>query len=338
MEAFVYWLPLVWACILGVAVAMYVVLDGFDLGLGILFPFSPAEQDRDVMMNSVAPFWDGNETWLILGGGGLFVAFPLAYSIIMPALYLPIIIMLLALVFRGVAFEFRWVAKPRHAFWDLAFAWGSIVATFMQGVVLAGLLDGIKVENNAFAGGTFDWLTPFSMVVGLSMVAGYALLGATWLIMKTEGSTAVKARQQAKTLLLIVLAAMAIISLWTPLAYERIFDRWFTLPNLFYLIPIPLLTALAAWTCWRALHDETSEATPFTAAVSLFLLGFAGLAISNLPYMIPPSLTVWETAAPPSSQIFMLIGTLLMLPIILGYTVFVYWTFRGKVRPGEGYH
>ncbi len=338
MEAFVYWLPLVWACILGVAVAMYVVLDGFDLGLGILFPFSPAEQDRDVMMNSVAPFWDGNETWLILGGGGLFVAFPLAYSIIMPALYLPIIIMLLALVFRGVAFEFRWVAKPRHAFWDLAFAWGSIVATFMQGVVLAGLLDGIKVENNAFAGGTFDWLTPFSMVVGLSMVAGYALLGATWLIMKTEGSTAVKARQQAKTLLLIVLAAMAIISLWTPLAYERIFDRWFTLPNLFYLTPIPLLTALAAWTCWRALHDETSEATPFTAAVSLFLLGFAGLAISNLPYMIPPSLTVWEAAAPPSSQIFMLIGTLLMLPIILGYTVFVYWTFRGKVRPGEGYH
>jgi cytochrome d ubiquinol oxidase subunit II len=337
VEAIAYWLPVAWVGVLGAAVALYVLLDGFDLGIGILFPLNPEEEKRDQMMNSVAPFWDGNETWLILGGGGLFVAFPLAYSIIMPAFYLPVIIMLLALVFRGVAFEFRWVAKPKHEFWDLAFAGGSIVAAFMQGVILGGLLQGITVANGAFAGGAFDWLSPFSLFTGLATIAGYGLLGATWLIMKTEGELAVRARAQARAFLMVVLTAMVIVSLWTPLMFARIWERWFVLPNLFYLSPIPLLTALAAYSCWRGVETR-HDSMPFISAVALFLLGFLGLAVSNMPYIVPPSVTIWEAAAHPSSQIFMLIGVLLLLPVILAYTVFVYWTFRGKVRPGEGYH
>lgn len=337
MDSIHFWLPVVWAAIIGIAVAMYVILDGFDLGLGILFPFTPEEARRDVMMNSVAPFWDGNETWLVLGGGGLFVAFPLAYAVLMPALYLPIILMLLGLIFRGVAFEFRWTAKPSHEFWDNAFAWGSIVATFMQGVVLGGFLQGIHVENRAFAGGALDWLAPFPIFTGFALLAGYALLGTTWLVMKTEGELATNARRWAQQLLLVVLATMVIVSLWTPLAFDRIAERWFTWPNLLYLSPVPLLTAVAAFTCWHGLRTGR-DAMPFLSAVAMFLLGFVGLAISNVPYLIPPTLTFWDTAAVPESQIFMLIGVLLMLPLILGYTVFVYWTFRGKVREGEGYH
>jgi cytochrome d ubiquinol oxidase subunit II len=332
-----YWLPLVWVSVLGVAVALYVVLDGFDLGIGILFPTNPDEADRDQMMNSVAPFWDGNETWLVLGGGGLFVAFPLAYSIIMPAVYLPVIIMLLALVFRGVAFEFRWVAKPHHQFWDLAFAGGSIVASFMQGVILGALLQGIEVSGNAFAGGTFDWLSPFSLLTGVAVVAGYALLGATWLVMKTDGEVATRAREHAKQLLPVVLAALLVVSLWTPFAIPRIYERWFSFPNFLILSPVPLLTAYAAWSCWSGLA-EGREVKPFISTIALFLLGFVGLAVSNLPYIVPPSVDVWQGAAHPSSQLFMLVGVLLLLPIILAYTAFVYFTFRGKVRAGEGYH
>ena len=331
------WLPLVWAAILGIAVALYVILDGFDLGLGILFPATPAEDDRDVMMNTVAPFWDGNETWLVLGGGGLLAAFPKAYAIIMPAVYLPLIVMLLALVFRGVAFEFRWVSKPHHWFWDHAFAWGSITAAFMQGVILGTLLQGIPVKDGAYAGGPLDWATPFALFTGLAVVAGYALLAATWLVMKTEGEVATVARSQAKLLLLIVLFVMAVISLWTPWTIPRIAERWFTMPNLVYLSPVPILSALAAFVCWRGLHSR-SENSPFFAAVALFLLGYAGLVISNAPYLVPASLTVWQAAPPVKSQLFLLTGTLVMLPVILGYTIFIYYTFRGKVRHGEGYH
>jgi cytochrome d ubiquinol oxidase subunit II len=336
-EAMAMWLPIIWIGLLGAAVALYVVLDGFDLGIGILFPFSPEEQDRDVMMNSVAPFWDGNETWLVLGGGGLFVAFPLAYGIIMSGFYLPIIIMLLALVFRGVAFEYRWVAKPDHRWWDIAFAGGSITAALMQGIILGGLLHGLPVKDGHFNGGMLDWLQPFPLFVGLATVAGYALLGTTWLIMRTEGEVAAQARVQAPGLLIVVLAAMTIVSFWTPLAEPRIWDRWFTLPNLFYLAPIPILTALAALTVWRGLANQHDNA-PFFGTVALFLLGFVGLAISTLPYLVPPTITIWDAAAAPSSQLFMLIGTVALLPMILAYTAFVYWTFRGKVKPGEGYH
>ncbi|MDQ8698297.1 cytochrome d ubiquinol oxidase subunit II [Hyphomicrobium sp. LHD-15] len=337
MDGLAYWLPLIWVSVLGIAVALYVVLDGFDLGIGILFPANPREADRDQMMNSVAPFWDGNETWLVLGGGGLFVAFPLAYSIIMPAVYLPVLIMLLALVFRGVAFEFRWVAKPHHQMWDIAFAGGSIVASFMQGLILGALLEGITVSNGAFSGGTFDWLSPFSLLTGLAVVAGYGLIGATWLVMKTDGDVQARARDHAKLLLPIVLTALLIVSLWTPIAVPRIFERWFTLPNFLLLAPVPLLTAYAAWSCWSGLATR-HDTKPFVATIALFLLGFVGLAVSNLPYLVPPSLDVWQAAAHPSSQLFMLIGVLIFVPVILAYTVFVYWTFRGKVKAGEGYH
>lgn len=331
------WLPLAWAAIIGLAVALYVVLDGFDLGIGILFPFAPKESDRDVMMNSVAPFWDGNETWLVLGGAGLFVAFPLAYSIIMPAVYLPLIAMLLALVFRGVAFEFRWVSKPQHKAWDWAFIGGSITAAFMQGVILGAVLQEIKVTDNAFSGGMFDWLTPFALFTGCAVVVGYALLAATWLIMKTEGPVAERSRAQAKLLLPLLLVSFAVVSLWTPFAMPRIFDRWFTWPNIAFLSPVPLLTALAAWVCWRGLASD-KDTTPFVAGIALFLLAYAGLVLSNMPYLVPPTLTVWQAAAAPSSQLFMFVGTVVMIPIILGYTAFVYYTFRGKIREGEGYH
>jgi len=329
------YLPVIWAAIIGAAVAMYVILDGFDLGIGILFPFAQTERERDQMMNSVAPFWDGNETWLVLGGAGMMVAFPPAYSIILPALYLPVIIMLLALVFRGVAFEFRWLGVTSKGHWT--FAAGSALAAFCQGLILGGLIQGIKVENGAFAGGAFDWATPFAVLCGLGLVTGYGLLGATWLIMKTEGTIAKRARTEAKLLLRAVLAFMAIVSVWTPLAFERVAERWFALPNILFFWWVPAATALVAFAIWRSI-ETGREALPFIASIALFLLGYLGLVISNFPYLVPPSLTIWQTAAAPATHVFMLMGTLVMLPIILGYTIFVYWTFSGKLREGEGYH
>jgi cytochrome d ubiquinol oxidase subunit II len=331
------YLPVICAAIIGCAVAMYVILDGFDLGIGILFPFAESEHERDQMMNSVAPFWDGNETWLVLGGAGLMVTFPLAYSIILPSLYLPVIVMLLALVFRGVAFEFRWIGVTSKPHWTFAFATGSTLAAFCQGLILGGLVQGIKVENGAFAGGAFDWATPFAVLCGLGLVAGYALLGATWLIMKTEGRTADHARAKAKALLVVVLAFMVIVSLWTPLAFDRIAVRWFSLPNILFFWWVPVATALVAFVAWRAI-ESGREALPFLAAIALFLLGYLGLLISDFPNIVPPSLTIWQAAASPPTHIFFLMGTLVMLPIIFGYTIFVYWIFSGKLREGGGYH
>jgi cytochrome d ubiquinol oxidase subunit II len=331
------YLPVIWAAIIGLAVAMYVILDGFDLGIGILFPFAETERERDQMMNSIAPFWDGNETWLVLGGAGMMVVFPLAYSIILPALYLPVIIMLLALVFRGVAFEFRWIGVTSKRYWTVAFAAGSVLAGFCQGLILGGLIQGIKVENGAFAGSAFDWATPFAVLCGLGLVAGYSLLGATWLIMKTQGGVAKRARIEAKLLLVAVLAFMVIVSVWTPLAFERIAVRWFSLPNILFFWWVPAATALVAFAAWRWLETER-EVLPFLATIALFLLGYLGLLISNFPYLVPPSLTIWQTAAAPATHIFMLMGTLVILPIILGYVIFVYWIFGGKPRESEGYH
>ena len=331
-----WYLPVIWAGLIGTAVAMYVTLDGFDLGIGILFPFAGSERERDQMMRTVAPFWDGNETWLVLGGGGLWVAFPSAYAVIMPALYLPVIVMLLALVFRGVAFEFRTVSRSK-TWLNVAFSLGSGLAAFAQGVILGGLIQGIPVASGAYAGGPLDWATPFAGVCGLAMIAGYGLLGATWLTMKTEGPVSRRAREHAKVLLLAVLLFMAAISLWTPLTEPRIAARWFTLPNFLFLWPVPVVTALVAFLIWRGL-ERGREFPPFLGAIVLFLLGYLGLVISNFPYLVPPSLTVWQTAAAPASQIFMLLGTLVLLPIILGYIGFVYWLFRGKVREGESYH
>jgi cytochrome d ubiquinol oxidase subunit II len=332
-----WYLPVIWAALIGTAVALYVVLDGFDLGTGILFPFARSERERDQMMDSIAPFWDGNETWLVLGGGGLWVAFPHAYAIIMPALYLPVIVMLLALVFRGVSFEFRAVADTSKKYWNFAFAAGSTLAAFCQGVILAGLIQGIDVEDSAFAGGSFDWARPFAILCGLGVVAGYALLGATWLVMKTEGAVADRARHHAKELLIAVMVFMAAVSLWTPLAFPDIRERWFSVPNIYLLWPVPLLTLLIAVMAWRWL-DARRDVLPFLAAIALFLLGYLGLVISIFPYIVPGVMTVWDAAAAPASQIFLLLGTVFLLPIILGYYGFIYWLFHGKVREGEGYH
>jgi cytochrome d ubiquinol oxidase subunit II len=330
-------LPVIWAALIGIAVALYVILDGFDLGIGILFPFFSREADRDRMMNSVAPFWDGNETWLILGGNGLFVAFPTAYAIVMPALYVPLIVMLLALVFRGVAFEFRWVAKPHHRKWDIAFAAGSTLAAFCQGVMLGGLIDGLRVENRQFAGGAFDWLTSFSLICGMGLVVGYALIGACWLVMKTTDDLERKSRAMAQPLLIGLVAFVVLVSLWTPFEFQRIADRWFSMPNLLYLSPLPILTALLVIVCWRGIRSGHATAS-FYSAVAVFVLAFVGLAISSYPYLVPWELTLWDAAGSPAAQKFIFIGIVILLPFILGYTVFSYYTFRGRLREGEGYH
>ena len=336
MTGMEWYLPLIWAALLGTAVALYVILDGFDLGIGILFPFAKSDAERDQMMASVAPFWDGNETWLVLGGGGLLVAFPAAYAVIMPAFYIPVIVMLLALVMRGVTFEFRGIARHKGR-WNAIFAAASTLAAFCQGVILGGFVHGVPIANGQFAGGPLGWATPFAVLCGLGVVAGYALTGATWLSMKTEGALAAHSRAQARMLLIAVLVFMGIVSLWTPLAVPRIAARWFSWPNILFLWPVPIITVLVAYAAWKWL-GEGREVRPFFCAIALFLLGYLGLAISTFPYLVPPSLTIWAAAAAPASQIFMLIGTLFLLPIILGYTGFIYWLFRGKVRAGESYH
>jgi cytochrome d ubiquinol oxidase subunit II len=329
-------LAMIWAFIIAFAVAAYVVMDGFDLGIGILFPLFPVGRERDQAMNAVAPVWDGNETWLVLGGGGLMAAFPLAYAIVLPALYAPLLAMLLGLVFRGVAFEFRWRDSGHRKAWDLGFFLGSLAATFAQGVTLGALIEGIEVEGRAYGGGWWDWLTPFSLLTGASLVVGYALLGAGWLIWKTEGPLQAQARKLARGLLPGLLAAIGLVSLATPFVEPQYFQRWFESPGLYVSLPMPLLVAGAAWLGWRSL-GRGADRGPFLWSLALFGLTLAGLAISIWPDVIPGRVTIWEAAAPPSSQIFMLVGALVLIPLILAYTAWSYWVFRGKVGE-EGYH
>jgi cytochrome d ubiquinol oxidase subunit II len=333
-------LSIIWFVIIVFATLMYIVMDGFDLGIGILFPFIRGAEDRDVMVNSVAPVWDGNETWLVLGGAALFGAFPLAYATIVDALTIPLSLMLIGLIFRGVAFEFRFKATPAHRpFWDKAFIGGSILATFCQGVVVGAVISGFPVVGRTFAGTQLDWLTPFNLFCGVGLVVAYALLGASWLVMKSEDPLLKRMRDLVKPLLLALLIVMAIISVWTPLVHPSIAIRWFSLPNLFWLLPVPLLVVLCSAWLWRSAGSETGlHSTPFVLTLALVFLGFSGLGISIWPYIIPPSVTLWQAAAPPQSQGFMLVGALFIIPIILVYTFWSYYVFRGKVQPGEGYH
>ena len=331
-------LPLIWAVIILFGVMMYVVMDGFDLGIGLLYPFFPAKPDRDVMMNTVAPVWDGNETWLVMGGAGLLAAFPLAYAVVLSALYLPLILMLLGLVFRGVAFEFRFKSDDAHRrWWDLAFIGGSATATFFQGVALGAFIDGIKVAHGAYAGGPFDWLTPFSLFTGAGLLCAYALLGSTWLIYKTDGPLQKRMVELARPLTFALLAVIAAISVWTPLAHPAIADRWFSLPNLYWFAPVPLLVALCAWRLIVALGREP-QAEPFVLTLALVFLGYSGLGISLWPNIVPPDISIYAASAPPQSQGFTLVGALLILPMILGYTAWSYYVFRGKVRAEESFH
>jgi len=331
-------LPLIWAIIIIFGIMMYVVMDGFDLGIGILFPFIKGEQDRDVMMNTVAPVWDGNETWLVLGGAALFGAFPLAYSVVLSALYLPLMLMLIGLIFRGVAFEFRFKARAekRHI-WDKAFIGGSVAATFFQGVALGAFIDGIPVVNRQYAGGGLDWLSPFTVFCGIALIVAYALLGCTWLIMKTEGHLQARMHKLGRPLALAVLVLMGVVSLWTPLAHSDIAARWFTLPKLFWFLPVPILVFVTMYGLLKAIA-RNAHYTPFLLTLVLIFLGYSGLGISLWPNIIPPSISIWDAAAPPQSQGFMLVGTLFIIPFILGYTFWSYYVFRGKVTHEDGYH
>lgn len=330
-------LPFVWAGLIAFSVFAYVVLDGFDLGIGILFPFLREKSDRDVAMNSIAPVWDGNETWLVLGGGGLFAAFPLAYAVVMPALYAPLIAMLLGLVFRGVAFEFRWRTRRGQFLWDWAFAGGSLLAALSQGIALGALVQGIPVSGRAYAGGWFDWLTLFSVLTGLAVLAGYALLGATWLVLKTGGRLQEDARRFAWGTAIALLVAIVVVSLWTPLLNPVFMDRWFAWPAVLYALPVPAAVAVAGVLLLNGLK-QNHELSPFLAALALFALSYIGLGISFYPHIVPPSITIWQAAAPDSSLRFLLVGTAFLVPIILAYTAYAYWVFRGKVDPHEGYH
>ena len=349
-------LPVVWALLIAVAVFLYVVLDGFDLGIGILFPAFPERDCRDVAVNSVAPVWDGNETWLVLGGGGLFAVFPLAYATILPALYMPLIMMLLALVFRGVAFEMRFKADTATSqlWWDRAFWVGSTVAAFWQGIALGAFVQGIEVADDAYAGGWWDWLSAFSLLTGVALVAGYGLLGACWLVWKTEGELQLRAGNLARILGLATMAFVALVSLAMPFLQPAFRARWFGFPEILFALPVPVLVVLLAYRFivalndmdemaeWRATiaHDDIMwrDAVPFWCALGIFLLSYIGLGFSIWPMIVPPGITIWEAAAPPTSQRFLLVGAAVLIPLILAYNAYAYWLFRGKVRAGQGYH
>ncbi|WP_374275868.1 cytochrome d ubiquinol oxidase subunit II [Brevundimonas sp.] len=340
-------LPLIWAGAIALAVMLYVVLDGFDLGVGILFPFAKSKEERDIMMNTIAPVWDGNETWLILGGGGLLAAFPLAYSVLMPAFYLPVLLMLAGLILRGVAFEFRFRARKRgRKFWTQMFAFGSILATLAQGLILGGFIQGVTVREDRFAGGGLDWLTPYTLLVAVGVLAGYALLGAAWLMLKTEDNLHGDARRWAAISGVATAGLLAAVSVATLFAHPRLALRWgfdvtegFSLDFgvLAPLSPIPLLglagLALVAWGVRKGSHTW-----PFVGALTVFLSGYLGLAAGFFPYIVPYALNFRQAAAPENALMFMGAGAVFVLPAILAYTAWVYWVFRGKINEETGYH
>ena len=330
-------LPVVWFFIIGFGVLMYVLLDGFVLGLGILSPFADDEHQRDLMMNTAAPIWDGNETWLVLGGVGLFAAFPKAYSLLLSALYLPVLLMVIALIFRGVAFEFRFKAERSRWVWGVAFHLGSLAAAFAQGVILGALVEGMPLKEGKYVEGALGWFSPFAMLTGVALIFGYALLGATWLILKTEGRVQRIAFDLTRPLMMIVICCMFLVSVSLPFLDSQLMQRWFTLPNFLYLSPVPLLTAANAVALWFAV-TRNRELAPFVLSLSFFGLGFLGLVLGVWPNIVPPHLSIWQAAAPVSSLGFTLVGTAIMLPAVLAYTAYSYRVFRGKVSEGAGYH
>ncbi|WP_413166251.1 cytochrome d ubiquinol oxidase subunit II [Aeromonas salmonicida] len=327
-------LTLVWAAIISFSIIMYVLMDGFDLGQGILFPFAPTEYQRDVMMNSVAPVWDGNETWLVLGGTGLLAAFPVVYSVFLPALYIGVFMLLVGLIFRGVAFEFRFKAKKSRYLWNWAFAGGSFLASFAQGAVVGAYIQGFKTENFRYVGGALDWFTPFTVITGIGLVSGYALLGATWLIMKSEGEVQNWAYKVAPRLLVLVLAVFMVICAYTPFIDDSVMVRWFDRISIIWIFPV--LVLYCAWVVFQSLRKR-KEGLPFVATMGLFLFTYIGLLTSKWPYIVPPNYTLWDAASSYESQLFLLLGFLFVIPIILTYTAWTYWVFRGKVKQG-GYH
>ena len=333
-----YLLPVLWFGVIGFGVLMYVVLDGFVLGLGILAPFAQDGAQLDHMMNTAAPIWDGNETWLVLGGAGLLAAFPAAYALVLSTLYLPVLLMLIALIFRGVAFEFRFKATRARPFWGAAFSLGSMVAAFAQGVILGAIVQGIPVAHGAAPAGSFSWFSPFSMLTGIAVMFGYALLGASWLVLKTAGPLQQVARGLTRPLVLVVVAFMGLVSAWLPFLVSGVMARWFVGGNCWWLAPGPLLALANAVALWRTALDEGRDARPFMLTLSFFFLGFIGLVLGIWPNIVPPDLGIHAAASSTSSQLFLGVGLLFLLPAILGYTVWSYRVFRGKVDAGDGYH
>ena len=332
-------LSIIWVVIIFFGVFMYIVMDGFDLGIGILFPFVKHSDDRDVMMNTVAPVWDGNETWLVLGGAALLAAFPVAYSVLLTALYMPLILMLLGLIFRGVAFEFRFKAKDheRHL-WDKAFIVGSICAAYFQGVALGAYVDGIPMNGMEYVGGTWDFVRPFPLICGFGVLIVYALLGSTWLIIKTEGELQERMLRLTKPLTVLISIAILVVTVWTPLVNHSVIPLWFSAPTVYYFVPVPILVCFFVWRLRYNIRSENPHHGSFMSALGIVFIGYTGLAISIWPNIIPPHISIWAAASPPQSQGFALVGTLFMLPFILGYTAWSYFVFRGKVKVGDGYH
>ena len=331
------WLPVAWFAVIGFGVLMYVLLDGFVLGLGALMPFADDEPQRDLMMSTAAPIWDGNETWLVLGGAGLFAAFPKAYAVVLSGLYLPVLLMLIALIFRGVAFEFRFKAERWRWLWGVAFSAGSIFAAFAQGVILGALVEGMPLDKGKYVGGAFSWFSPFSMLTGVALVFGYALLGAAWLVMKTEGRIQQIAFDLARPLLVAMLAFIALVSAWLPFLRSEVMSAWFEGGRFLWLTPIPVAVAVVAAWLWSAVRRR-HETRPFWLVLGLFGLCFAGLVVGMWPNLVPPHMTIWEAAAPPSSQGFVLAGLVVILPAVLGYTYWSYSVFRGKVTGEHRYY
>ncbi len=328
-------LPLIFGGLLAFIIIMYVILDGFDLGIGILFPFTHSEQDRDSMMNSIAPVWDGNETWLVFGGAMLYGAFPQVYGGLLPIIYMPIMLMLIALIFRGVSLEFRFKAERSKPIWNWSFALGSICAAFFQGVILGYYIEGFKINDFAATVSHPDWLTPFSLFTGVALVCGYALLGSTWMIIKSEGSLQKKMIHHAKGLLVLISFFLILVSIWTPFSNANIFHRWYSFPNFLYLFPLPLITAVMIYLAWKNLSQEP-ERKPFFYCIAIFLCAYVGLGVSFYPYLIPNQVTLWQGAAPDSTLRFILVGVSIMVPILFAYTLYAYHVFRGKTT--DGYH
>jgi len=330
-------LPFIWGGIIAFIIMMYVLLDGFDLGVGILFPFTKNEYERDIMMNSIAPVWDGNETWMVMGGASLYGAFPVVYSTLLPTLYLPLMLMLGALIYRGIAFEFRPKADRSKFLWNISFTLGSVVAAFCQGVVLGTFVKGYPIQDGILVIGNYQWLTPFSFMTGIGVVIGYALLGATWMLKKSDGELHVRMRRYAKTLMILLLLFFIGVSIWTPFIDPRLMMRWFSMPNMLYLAPLPIVSMGMFLWLWYSLKQDYHN-QPFSLTITLFTLAYFGFCISIWPYIIPPYLTLWDAAAPATSQLFCLIGMIILMPILLGYTYYSYFVFRGKVKPGETHY
>ncbi len=338
-------LPLIWAAIIATAVLLYVLLDGFDLGVGILFP-SAEDAERDIMVASIAPVWDGNETWLVLGGGGMFVVIPVAYAILMPALYLPVMAMLAGLILRGVAFEFRLHGRVRgKRFWTWAFAVGSTAAALAQGFILGGFIQGVQVRLGQFAGGPLDWATPYSLLVALGLAAGYTLLGAAWLMIKAEDELHGRAREWAGRAAVAVAGILAVVSVATLFLHPLVSIRWgvgvhFAIDGRRFLplMPIPLMGAFGLLMAFAGARSPQSHPhTPMVGAMLAFLSGYLGLAVGFLPYIVPYAVTYQEAASSAGALTLMLAGTAVLLPLNLAYSAWVYWVFRGKVAT-DAYH